>query len=281
MEAGLSQPLEFSVIISVYNGDRSDWLEAALLSVIDQTVRPNEILITIDGSINNQLQATIDSVIRSTPNIDFRIVGTQRNRGRGTLLALAVEGARHEVVAIMDADDVALPKRFEKQLQVFSASPEIDVVGGWIAEFESQPDQLLCVRRLPEWHADIVKYARWRNPINQMTVMFKKSAVIEVGNYQELKFFEDMWLWYRLLHSGYQFYNIPETLVLARGGENIVSRRTGLKYIKHEVRLLLKLLNAGIINKWEFVTMVFTRLPVRLLPGGLARRFIFRFLRSR
>jgi len=281
MELNTSQTIDFSVIISVYDGDRADWLKSALHSIIDQTAQPSEILITQDGPINETLKKTIDSIIEATPWIEFNIIGTQYNMGRGYVLALAVEAAEHELIAIMDADDVALSERFELQTKVFSSSPEIDVVGSWIDEFETEPHQPLCVRKLPEHHAEIVKYARWRNPVNQMTVMFRKNAVLEVGNYQEAKYFEDMWLWYRMIHAGSIFYNIQKTLVLARGGANIMARRTGLKYMKYETELLLRLLRSGYISYPNFALMAITRLPIRLLPQKLARQFFILMLRSK
>jgi len=270
----------FTVIISVYDGDRANWLKSALNSIVNQTAKPDEIVITRDGAINSTLQETIDTVITTNPDITFNVVGTEQNMGRGHVLAMGVEAAEHELIAIMDADDIALPHRFQQQLAKFTSSPEIDVIGSWIDEFEHQPDQPICVRKLPEQHTEIVSYAKWRNPINQMTVMFKRSAVLDVGNYQEAKYFEDMWLWYRMIHAGYQFYNIQETLVMARGGANIMARRTGLKYIKHETELLLKLKNAGYINTSGFALMAVTRLPIRLLPQKLARQFFVWVLRS-
>ncbi len=281
MELDKQHTAEFSVIISVYDGDRPDWFKSALQSIIDQTVQPSEILITRDGPINETLQDTIDSLIQASSSIEFQIIGTQSNMGRGYVLAMAVDAARHELVAIMDADDIAQPKRFESQIRVFDSSPETDVVGSWIEEFETEPNQPLCVRKVPEYHTDIVKYAKWRNPINQMTVMFRKNSVINVGNYQEAKYFEDMWLWYRMINAGSKFYNIPRALVLARGGSNIVDRRTGLKYVIYETKLLLKLLNSGYIGYPRFALMTGTRLPIRLLPQKVARRFFVKLLRSK
>lgn len=271
----------FSVIISVYDGDHADWLHVALQSIIKQTVAPAEILITRDGRINPDLQDTIDQCIYANSGISFRLIETDDNMGRGHLLALAVEAASHELVAIMDADDISLPDRFEKQLQTFLDKPEIDVLGGSIEEFEDTVSDPLCVRKLPETHEDILRYARWRNPINQMTVMFRKASVIGAGNYEEIKYFEDMWLWYRMIREGYRFYNLPEVLVSVRGGVHILSRRTGLKYIKHEICLLKKLRSSNCIGNADYLLMLATRIPVRLLPKWAVRHFVVRLLRAK
>lgn len=126
------------------------------------------------------------------------------------------EGLKHcsyELVARMDTDDVAKSDRFEKQIAIFCAHPELDVVGAWIDEFEGTIGNVISIRKLPEKHEDICQFARKRYPVNHPVVMFRKSAVIAAGGYQHFSSFEDYYLWVRMLLNNARFYNIPESLL--------------------------------------------------------------------
>ena len=77
-----------------------------------------------------------------------------------------------------------------------------------------------------------------RNAFNHMAVMFKKSAILESGGYQVVPYFEDYDLWVRVVQCGFQVANIPEKLVKARIGNDMIGRRHGISYAKHEVSFL-------------------------------------------
>ena len=110
----------------------------------------------------------------------------------------------------MDTDDIAKPDRFEKQLAIFLEHPEIDVVGAWIDEFEGEVSNVLSMRKVPEQHENILRFAKGRCPVNHPVVMFRKSAVLKAGGYKHFPLFEDYYLWVRMLMNGARFYNIQE-----------------------------------------------------------------------
>ena len=90
----------------------------------------------------------------------------------------------------MDTDDIAMPIRAEEQLNVFEKYPDVDVVGAWVNEFIDDISNIISVRKLPEWHDEILRFAQKRNPMNHPVVMFKKSAVVAAGGYQHFPFLE-------------------------------------------------------------------------------------------
>ena len=104
--------------------------------------------------------------------------------------------------------------------------------------------------------------------------MFKKSKVLEAGNYQEIFLNEDSYLWGRMLSKGAVFRNIQEPLVYFRTTNDTYKRRGGWKYIKAEYGLQKEFLKLGIINKVEFLRNITLKNIVRLMPNKL-RKFVY------
>ncbi len=88
----------------------------------------------------------------------------------------------YDLIACMDMYGVAKPGRFEKQIAVFCAHLDMDVVGTWIDEFEGSIENVISVRKLPEKHWKILKYARLRCPENHPVTMFRKETVMKLGD---------------------------------------------------------------------------------------------------
>ena len=188
------------------------------------------------------------------------------------------EGLKHcsfELIARMDTDDICLPNRFEKQVNVFRDNPALDVVGAWIDEFESEISNIKSTRKLPEMHSAICLYGKSRNPINHPVVMFKKSAVMAAGNYQPFHLFEDYYLWVRMLVNGSKFYNIQESLLYFRLSPNMFKRRGGYKYALSEVKFEKAIYHLGYISFVKMVYNILNRSVVRIMPNKL-REWVYK-----
>ena len=94
----------------------------------------------------------------------------------------------------MDSDDIAYPDRCERQLAMFSIHPEVSICSGIVEEFTVSPDVINARRVPPETNAEIIEFAKKRNPFNHPCVMYKKSAVEAVGSYQDFYLLEDYYL---------------------------------------------------------------------------------------
>ena len=176
----------------------------------------------------------------------------------------------------MDADDVAVPNRFEMQLKAFEEHPEATVVGGNINEFIHETTNVVGSRIVPEKDEDIKDYLKSRCPLNLVTVMYKKSKVQEVGGFIDWYCEEDYYLWIRLALAGHKFYNVQENFVDVRVGEEMYQRRGGMKYFKSEVRLQKYMLNKDIINWGRYLNNVTKRLIVQVLLPNKIRGWVFR-----
>jgi len=180
----------------------------------------------------------------------------------------------------MDSDDICVNKRFELQVDYLSKNLEIDVLGGNISEFLEDLNEPVSYRNLPEQHLDILAFAKQRNPMNHMTVMFKKTAIENVGGYLPIMGFEDYYLWVRLLNSGSQFHNLQEVLVHARVGNDMIGRRVGWEYIKSEVTLFNGFYKQGFLNRIELIKILPQRVLIRLLPKRLLQKIYDTYLRD-
>lgn len=249
--------------------------------VINQTHPPSCLIVTIDGEVSDLHEKQLVKISSENQGINVQLIRSEPLNSRGALLNLAVKGCKTKYVAIMDADDISHPNRFEEQLFVFMKNDQIDVVGAWIEEIDPLDTEFKTVRKVPMGHTDILRFAKYRNPINQMTVMFKKTAVIDSGNYESIRYFEDFWLWIRMLNSGKIFYNIQKPLVTARASKEMVKRRSGLLYAKQEFVLYKKAYRIGFLTLLETLTCLLLRLPLRLLPQRLLFRFFNQILRAK
>jgi len=267
----------FSVFMSTYGKEEPKHLDAAIKSIVTQSSPPNEIVLVKDGLLTERLEDVIAKWIQIFPGL-FKVVPLPENRGLGVALQKGLRECSNNLVARMDADDISCQDRFEKQISFLEGNAEIDIVGSWIGEFVENPEKIITVRKVPITHNEIYKFAKFRNPMNHVTVMFKKSAILKADSYQHFPFFEDYYLWIRMLLSGAKFSNIPESLVLVRIGNNMLTKRRGFKYLVTDIKFQREMLNMAFISHREFFSnLVFRGVP-RLMPvcllGLIYRHFV-------
>jgi glycosyltransferase involved in cell wall biosynthesis len=256
--------IKFSVLISVYQKENPDFLRVALESIwFRQSLQPSEIVLVCDGPLNKELDQVIDIFSLSAP---LKVCTLEKNSGLGIALSKGLNICSNEIVARMDSDDISVPDRFEKQLKFMTDHPEIDILGANIAEFKESSDNVCSYRRLPSKFNEIIHFAKKRNPLNHMTVVFRKTAVINAGNYQPFYGYEDYYLWIRMLQNGSIIGNIPENLVFARIGNKMHSRRHGFKLFKQELKLLKELLRINFLTNSDYYKNLFFRAFPRLFP---------------
>lgn len=259
----------FSVAMCVYQKDRPDWFEKAIYSVTNQTVRPKELVLVIDGPISQSLENVIRKYKRNCRDIIFKVIRFKKNRGHGIARRRSVKECTTEIVALMDADDISYGDRFEQQLSKM-LSVKADVVGGNISEFVSRESNIVAYRDVPVHDEEIKKYMKKRCPMNQMTVMFKKDAYDMAGGYRDWYQDEDYYLWIRMAEQGAKFSNTGTVLVNVRVGEDMYRRRGGIKYFKSEAKLQIYMLQKGMIGIGRCFLNLSLRLIVQVvLPNGL------------
>lgn len=271
--------MTYTCLMSVYDKEDPLYLKTSLESLFDQTVPPEEILIVKDGHLPDSLENVLQEYCARYPNI-FTIVGYESNQGLWYALKYGVVRCRNQLIMRMDVDDWSSPLRAEKELAVFESDPSIDCVGTLVVEFQGDLSNEKSYVELPETNDEIEQFGKRRCPFRHPTLMFKKSAVLEAGNYQEMPFFEDYDLYFRMKKSGSNFFNIQEKLVYVRVGEEFFYRRGSFSYMKHMLHFKTNCLSKGYFNLLDFVVTAAPHIVVSLMPNKL-RTFVYsKFLRS-
>ena len=268
--------MRFSVITSVYKNDKPEFVKVALDSMlVHQSTKPNEIVLVQDGPVPYELSHLLLEYKDKYGDI-LNVIKLEKNGGLGNALRHGVENANYDICARMDSDDICLPDRFEKQLAYLEAHPECDIVGGQMTEFIDTPDNIVGRRDVPLTNDEIYQYMKSRCALNHVTVIFRKEAVLNVGNYQDWFWNEDYYLWVRMMMAGCKFANIPDVAVNVRTGANQYARRGGKKYFDSEIGIKKLMLKEGMITKLQFFINYIERFIIQLiLPNGV-RGWVFR-----
>ena len=260
--------VDVSILMSVYIKEKPEYLRTSLKSAINQTVRVKEIVLVLDGPITDQLQSVVEECQKECSDL-IKLIPLKENVGLGKALAIGVEKCKYDLVARMDTDDIMIPTRIEKQIAEFTSDLDLTIVGSNIDEFYDSPESIVGRRVVPETNEEICNFSKKRNPFNHMTVMFKKSAVLDVGNYQPMMGFEDYYLWVRLLKAGYKGKNIQESLVFARTGEDMYARRGGKKYFLNGLKGRKAIYQAGLGSMSDYLISCSAHVVVSLLPNKI------------
>ena len=264
---------EYSVLMSVYHKEKPEYLKQAIESIQTQTLSTNDFVLVCDGPLNEQLDGVI-ATKQQEMGESLNVVRLAKNGGLGNALNEGIKHCKNELVARMDSDDIAYPDRCEKQIAVFNTHSEVIICSGIVEEFTTDPNTVDTKRVPPETNAEIVEFAKKRNPFNHPCVMYKKSAVEAVGSYQDFYLLEDYYLWLRMLMAGYQGYNIQEPLLHMRAGSEMYLRRAGWKYAKTQMRLFKFMKDSKFIGNSQYIKSCVIRSGSALAPNWL-RKFMF------
>lgn len=213
--------------------------------------------------------------------INFKVVYLPENQGHGNARRKSLEECTNELVALMDADDISLPYRFEKQLTIFQKNKQVDIVGGQITEFIGEPTNIIGKRVVPLKDLDIKTYMKKRCPMNQVSVMFKKSFYEKVGGYVDWFCEEDYYLWLRMAENKGIFANVPDVLVNVRVGDEMSSRRGGWKYFSSEAKLQNYMLKKQIISFPQYLYNVAIRFAGEIMVPSNVRTKLFKLMREK
>lgn len=226
------QPL-ISVLMCIYNGKK--YLTSAIGSIVTQTYRHIEYIIIDDGSADNS-SAIIKKI--ADPRIKlYRIT----HKGVARALNVGLTFAKGKYIARMDADDIALSSRLEKQVQFLEHHDDVGVVGTAVTLIDAFGNQM-GVKQFPQTPKKLQSALLWTNPLIHPTVMFRKALIDRYGGYDKaLDGAEDYDLWLRFAKHTY-LANLPDTLLQYRIHTQSVS-------CQHQSRLMKAFLRA----RWKSI----------------------------
>lgn len=248
----------------MYKNDDVDNAKLGIDSMLKQTVKTNDFVLIVDGPLTCAQEKMIAEYERK--NECFRVIRLKRNVGLGKALAIGVDVCKNEMIARMDNDDIALPNRCEKQLNFFKQRLELDVLGTNVIEFEKNPKQKKYVKKMPITSQDVKKYAKLRNPINHSSVMFKKSSIIDAGNYSSMRTNQDVELWVRMINKGFVIENMPEELVYFRMDKDTYQRRKNKENIELLLEVWFQFYKKGYCSLIDYLLVFFIHKCINFFP---------------
>lgn len=264
----------FSVCMSIYKNDFPQHFLTAIRSIWNQTLKPSEIILVVDGPIPGSIKDAIEAFSQECDKL--KVYYFETNQGHAIARQKGLELASHELVAFMDSDDISMPDRFEKQIAYMVSHPETSALGGQIAEFIGTQDNQIGERIVPTTSEEVAQYLKSRCPMNMMTIMLRKSSTLAAGGFIDWYCEEDFYLWIRMILAGQQLNNLPDKLVDARVGYDMYQRRGGWRYFKSERGIQRLLLQNHLISPLRYMYNVFGRLCVQVLMPNKVRSFVFK-----
>lgn len=187
-----------------------DYLPLTLESIANQTYKNHSLLVWDNGSNDG----TVEELRRWIPGrIPGRIVA-DRPLSVGCSLAALVEASPTELCARIDADDINVPTRLERQVTHMLGNPGVVALGSRVTLIDSKGVPTGGPWECPSDDAEVRWLTRWQSGLTHPAVLFRKSAVLRAGNYADVKS-EDCELWIRLSRFG-EMYSLPEVLLFYR-----------------------------------------------------------------
>ena len=220
-----------AVIMSLYRSDILPYVSLAVQSILNQTYGEFDFYIQYDGYV----QREVDEYLSGIKDARVRIYRRDKNKGLAQslndLLAVVMP-LEYTFIARMDADDISMHDRFEKQIAYMEAHPETECLGTWAIEINSDGSEYYR-KQMPETHEGCWKLFMIRDCMIHPTVMFRRSYIEKVGFYSlDTYFGEDTMMWAQGFANGCKFANIPEYLFKFRLNDDFFNRRRGWKHAK-------------------------------------------------
>jgi len=275
------KPVPVSILIATYAGEQASRLYLALESLYVQSRIPLEIVLVVDGPVDEHQEEVIQMFATKPQPPLMQIIRKQRCNGLAAALNYGLPYCSNEIIARMDSDDISRNDRMEKQYIFLLDHSDIDVVASWQAEFEDDDtEHIRTVKETPAKHEEIVRALRWRNVVSHPTIMFRKTPVVRIGGYNEtVGLLEDYDLHMRLVHAGSRYAAIQEPLVKVRISRNQRSRRGGWSYILAEGKFRYRSFRRGNYSFAIFLFSFIASAVFRLMPVFL-KAAMYRLVRN-
>jgi glycosyltransferase involved in cell wall biosynthesis len=268
----MQTPRTVAVLIPFYYAERLDWLEAAINSVHRQqahTIHTLRIYLGIDGPMHSD----ITTFLKRHEQKLYKVVHNPVNQGLAVILNRMIDALQNEdYIARLDADDLALPNRFQQQIDFMEAQPHIHVSGGAIIESDLQPNGYRQTITYPLTHEEIAQNWFKRNAIAHPTSCVRATIYQQGHRYPvDALYNEDLGMWLNLMKSGYHFANLPEVLIEFRITSSFYKRR-GYVMALVEFKLYLRAIQELQYSKtkyfWPLLRFLFRLAPTWIKKVG-------------
>lgn len=268
----------YSIYMSVYKGEKSEYLKESMESMFNQTYPADEFVLICDGPLTKELDEVISHYKSKYPNT-LNVIRLDKNIGTGQCANMGIDICKNEYIVKMDSDDIALSERCEKQMRLMQSNPNLTMCGGYIREFDTNTQETIAIKKTPSKNSEIRQFARRRNPFNNQTLVFKKSMAKAIGGYSSIKRCEDYDFVVNMLRNGAIGENIPEVLVDYRVNKDNYARRQNWANTKSFINVRWRIFRSGYSNIIDFIVPCAMQMMIFILPKKLTAKIYKKFLR--
>jgi glycosyltransferase involved in cell wall biosynthesis len=258
---------DLCVIISTYYNDDAISLSNAILSLLNQTLIPEKIILVVDGPISHELKAIANFFVNDKL---IEAIFLDRNIGVGLARNKAIKNLKYKYLAFMDADDISRPDRFlilAKRILELNILDKDFLMGGYIEEYALSLETSGKIKRVPLTGEKIRAYSNLRNPFNHVTIILNRQLFQRLDGYRDYRGYEDYDLVLRALAvPDIYIENIPKVLVSVNCDNRMYGRRGGVKNILIELKFFTDQLMSGRIKLHFYLINIVLRFPIRVLP---------------
>ncbi|MGD0340081.1 MAG: glycosyltransferase [Bacteroidales bacterium] len=263
---------DLAVIMSIYYEDRVQFVRESVESILSQTLTDFDYYIVFDGPVSGEIENYFYTLK------DHRIILNRLETKKGLavalnyLLEIVFKNPAYQFIARMDADDISLPTRFEKQHNFLLENHDISCVGSWYYEIDELGKHLSDIK-LPVEHEALKRRYYSRTPFAHPSVMYNRNLIEIAGFYPtNTILMEDNVLWGKALKAGLRFANIPEYLFKFRIDNNFFKRRSGINYGWNYIKTRLG------INRFLNAPLYFNFISVGLGISRMLPSFVLKVL---
>lgn len=228
---------KISIVMSTYN-ETGEELKDAINSILGQTFKDYEYIIVLDNPNNEEHKIIVEKFANQDSRIKYII--NKENIGLASSLNKGIDLAKGKYIARMDADDISMPERLEKEYNFLEGHKEISIVSTNKIIINQDGKELYKAKKLPTQDKYIKKLLKYMSVIVHPSVMFRKEDIIKLNKYRNFKMSQDYDLWMRAYCKGLKFGIINEYLIKYRVRDNNISNSNPIRqWIIHEYILKL------------------------------------------
>lgn len=268
-----------AVIMSLYKNDVLDFVRPSIESILCQTYKEFDLYLQYDGPICTEVDEYLSAIKDERVHIQRRDENRGLAQSLNELLAIVIPMG-YEYIARMDADDISMLDRFEKQMAYLEQHPEIDCVGGAINEIDEEGNDKGKVTNYPCEANQARAFFSKRNPVAHPTVIMRKSLFEKSGCYYPTEFIrnEDTMLWYKAFLGGARIANLSDVVLNFRmTNAMFAQRRKGKKFAKSQLRLR-KMINQN-LKYGKTATVYAYAMYVLMISPAWILKLAYRLLR--
>ncbi|GAB2688950.1 glycosyltransferase [Aliiglaciecola aliphaticivorans] len=269
----LVDPVDSIVGMGVYIEDQLDWVVQSVESVLSQSYQHFQLVLVLDGEVKEDVFNYLSKLSVERNNV--QLMKSAANVGLSACMNYVIDWTIENLPSVkfffrMDADDISLSRRFEKQINFLKTHKNTQVLGTSLVEI-NEHGKKVGKRKLPKNHGDIFRILPKRCAINHPTVVVRMDVFKAGHRYSEdLQNTQDYFLWIELCAAGYKFANLVEPLLEFRRVNDFYKRR-GLSKSINEFKARFYAMK--VLKRYSLGNIVYACavLFLRLMPSKIVK----------